>query len=1407
MFERLKGLREEGSARYGVFARVIAFVAALCTMLMLGLIPSSSALALESSVNAAVEFEQYITNAVVSKLENGSWVPVTSVTDGDGIQVSIDYTMPAGTVTGENQEITYQLPAGVKPIQDESGTVYQSNTPVGTYTIGTDGKITITFNDNFATGEAFSGNITFQGTAEKQGSGDSSDIDFGGNTGKVTIEKRDDQNDLTVTKTASHSRQDGDKVVISYTVTASTVNGTGSGSVTLKDQLKNVTGGTATYDKRTIKVVKVSADGTVSDVNISGKVSDTNDASNNNLPGFTVDNLPELGAGEKYVLTYDVVLDGTAGDGKGTVDNYAEADGGHSHGNTWHTETIESLIQKSGRYDSTKDLIAWTITVNNSGCTTSGNIITCSDLNGEKVTDTLLTEGTDIQGDVDITGSDGSKRTISAQEFKNNGYTFPAGSTAKTYTITYQTNAPQSEAGSPVQVKNQATIDKPGEGDDKTSTGTVDVTKRDWGVSKSNDGSETDRADGKTDTRWNANVTIPASWKTLTFTDTITNAVDKATGTDQGEGTHYAIATEVQQAIEQNLSMTLSDGSKLDYAALNKQFNISVTYADKDGNTVAATDGTTQVKSFSITVTPKRTDKDGNAIVANADGETVAASGLSLSYTTVIDYSGIATDTTWTFKNTAQVGGHHADATHDHTKDKPLEKMVGTVDGNGNVSYLDHSGNTKVDYDKTNGILYYQLLVRTDKTTKGKITVTDTLPKGATLVQTDNNSPVAQFYKDQYNQTDQWETWNPEYKKYVLKDHFKVSVGNQNADDGTTPVTFTIDDGYNDNGELHTIAIRYAVSIKDDDFWNDLSHTTNSYTNKAEWGSDSDETHTEVDRTVEDLKKSGEQVKGADGRPTNQVRYTVAINPAGKDLDPDSDTLTLTDTMSGVPGDGDAYIDTNTLDLYEYHTDADGKLDPTTKIDTSRYAVKYDTANHTLTVRIPDQLACILVYTYTIDAGSAESPTLSNTVNLNGGTSSSTETKIDTSSSSATVNRGKFTLYKVDGTNYNKLLSGATFTVYAYDAGTKQWGNGVMATTGADGSITFDIAATNTEFACPAGDGTTPPNCTLKPNTLYKIEETEAPDGYAKDTAAKYLIWKGKGTDGKVLADDAAYRAATGGSDAITDGDAKVEQKNVTFYNANGTNSMFVENEYNRLAVKKTWVNAAGNAIDAPVDNIQVQLMQQKTKKDGHTVTVTFNPPTNISWATAITKSAFVRNGANVSLHINTVNTNLTFPYSGTDYQASNGTVTIPLGIVTKDLDIQIAVKSADDKSWWGMDDVAFDGTEDIPYIADGSPTVYETVTLSKTNDWSHYWDGLPKKDAQGNPYLYTVTELGNKYDVTYTNNGGIQTGEIGITNKVTSVTLPSTGGTGSEAIVGGGLLLTTIAIGGLSLSLRRRRL
>lgn len=1396
MFERLKGFCGRGADDSRAFVRGIAAITALCTMLMLMLVPPSSTFAIESNeASTPVDFTQYITHATISKLNsNGNWESTNKVTDGDSIRVSIDYRMPAGAVTSTNQQITYQLPDGVRPKQQESGTVYQHNTAVGTYNIGTDGKISITFNDEFVTGEAFSGSITFQGTAEKQGDGDSSKINFGGDSNTVTIEKKAEQEDLSVKKTATKSTGADGKTVITYKVVASSVNGTGEHTVTLKDQLKSITG-SASYDKNSIKVVKVDAEG------MSTEVQDVTvkNAEENNLPGFSIADLPALGKGEQYVLTYDVIVNGTAEDGSSSVQNAGGADSGNNHPWDWHTETVSNpVIQKSGYYNPDTDTITWTITVNNS-CTTENNVKKCADLNGKKVTDMLPGDISVVPGSTVIVKGDRQQvgEPLSAQGFINSGYTFPAGSTASVYTFELQTTTPKGADGSTTTVTNSATFGGDGGGSGITTGGEVQVTKRGWGVSKTH-GNETEREDGKTASNWTAAVTIPSSWKTFTFTDTVKNAVDKTTGEDQGDGSHYALASELQSDIETNLTMALSDGSKLDYEQLCKQFDITITYADADGKTVDAANSVAKVKKFTITVAPKagNVDDAGNAIVTNSKGEKVEAARLTLNYSTIVDYSRLKAGDTWTIANKAQVGNRTSDATYDHTKDKPLEKMVGTVDGNGNVSYVDHSGNTKVDYDKTNGMLYYQLIVRTDKTTKGTITVTDTLPKGATLVTDGDHAPTAKFYGN-----DHWVY--DSVGNYKIADHFEEVAGTP-AEDGTTPVTFTIKDGYNNDGQAHVIAIRYAVSIKDDDFWNDLSHTTNNYTNKAEWESNSDETHTEVDRTVEDVKKAGEQVKDADGKPTNQVRYTIAINPAAKNLDPYADMLTLTDTMSGIPSDGSAYIDANTLDLYEYNTNADGKLNPTTKIDTSRYTVKYDTVSHTLTVQVPDQLACILVYTYTVDAGSAESPTLSNKVNLNGKTSSSTQTKIVTLSSSATVHRGKFTLYKVDGTNYNKLLAGATFTVYAYDTGTK-WSNGVTATTESDGSITFDIAATtNTEFACSAGDGTTPPNCTLKPNTLYKIEETKAPDGYAKDTAAKYLIWKGKGTDDKVLTDDAAYQAATGVSGAITDGDARVERKNVTFYNANGSNSMFVENEYNRLAVKKTWVNAAGNAIDAPVDVIRVQLMQQKTKRDGHTVTVTFKQTDGTN--TKDVTSQYVKSGSDVSLHIagGSWGDNSTLTYNGTSYSVSAGQVTIPLEDITGPITVEVS-------NWWWF--VAYGPSTtfeapDAPYVGNGDPVKYgNPVTLDNDHNWSHYWDGLPKRDEDGNPYLYTITELGNNYDVTYTNNDGIQTGEIGITNKVTSISLPATGGIGTEPIVGGGLLLTTIAVGGLALSLKRRRL
>ena len=56
---------------------------------------------------------------------------------------------------------------------------------------------------------------------------------------------------------------------------------------------------------------------------------------------------------------------------------------------------------------------------------------------------------------------------------------------------------------------------------------------------------------------------------------------------------------------------------------------------------------------------------------------------------------------------------------------------------------------------------------------------------------------------------------------------------------------------------------------------------------------------------------------------------------------------------------------------------------------------------------MPDELACILVYAYDFDVGTADNPTIRNSVSLEEEYASSVDTKINTNQSSAGVVKGK----------------------------------------------------------------------------------------------------------------------------------------------------------------------------------------------------------------------------------------------------------------------------------------------------------------------------------------------------------------------------------------------------------------
>ena len=107
------------------------------------------------------------------------------------------------------------------------------------------------------------------------------------------------------------------------------------------------------------------------------------------------------------------------------------------------------------------------------------------------------------------------------------------------------------------------------------------------------------------------------------------------------------------------------------------------------------------------------------------------------------------------------------------------------------------------------------------------------------------------------------------------------------------------------------------------------------------------------------------------------------------------------------------------------------------------------------------------------------------------------------------------------------------------------------------------------------------------------------------------------------------------------------------------------------------------------------------------------------------------------------------------------------------------------------------------------TPEAYgEPVVLSKTNNWSHTWEGkdIPAKDENDEDWYYSVQEVDTGlWKTTYSanNEDGIQTGSIYITNTIySSYVLPSTGGMGTVPFAAVGGMLTV----GAALLLAKRK-
>ena len=1132
--------------------------------------PSMYAVAAVSAT--PVDMGEHITNVIVQipASTNGSGV-VTSWKDANGIvrpgqtvKVQLSYGFAANKITKDNRVATYKLPNGITllPSVSHSGNItWHDRTTgqkvvVGTYKIDAD-TVTFTYNEGFADGKAFDGDFEFQASASSDSSMEGKEINFGGTNGSVTIKKEDLTHDLSLSKNVQKDKNGKELIKydsetktldIAYEVVAKTTNGTGT-TVDLTDFFDTASASLGKFQEDTVTLIKVAADGTETDVTETYKAQLT---VNNSELKYSA--LPKLEASEQYVLRYHATIPVKDDYTYQSINNVkAEFDGKDSY-TSKEVKNTEPRLTKSGNYDANSRIITWTIQINNPFG---------EDLRGKTFKD-LLPAGLEVVDKVIIQREHWSQdiNPVSAADFIKDGYsyTFPAdkSETATFYRIFLQTKIPNGTAVG-TTFKNEATFDGSGASGDVTVTDRSSYLNKSWSTAE-------DLETGKKKLTWQTSVSIPTGWNEITLTDTIRDAV---TDGIERDGTHYAILSELKDEIKNNLYLTLF-GSSETVTMANASTNhvkFTVTYYDESG---VVTDADAHVTKFTITA---KLD----------DGEALDATSMVLSsYHTVADISGAGIEEPWLFVNTAASGDKTTDASYTYKKPKEakLEKLVY------NENNFDNAGSkiSELDYDKNNGKIYYELTIPTSLTSKDPLTtkdleITDTLPDGVTFDISSVTVGVRDYNNDGSVIHSSWLGHTiyssiggtPNYEISATK-NFSATKTHIGATDTDRTVKFTITNGYNISEKPQVFYIRYSVSVAEDASWDDL-RTQNIYRNHAEWNGDKAETKTTVKRSYDKIYKTGTVVDeglDANGKPTatKKINYSVVINPTGAKLLTTSNTLTLTDKLSFYPSnETSAELDLSSIHLYGVTLNTEGNLvaDHTNEISRDRFTAIYDSPNRIMTVTVPDELACVLEYTYQVSYPSSTEVTVNNAANLSSLEYKNVDTKVVNYDSSATVRFSKFDLNKVDSNDYLVTLPGATFQLAKWDTSKNAFKEVCKLTTDNSGQIHFSLATAESHDTSSAQ---------LLCSTLYRIVEVERPTGYALSQSPIYLLW---GAQPNTTAAD-AFNAATGTTYILDASEYNnwLDCNKVTYLARGESSAVYVPNTANSITVAKHWLDTDG---------------------------------------------------------------------------------------------------------------------------------------------------------------------------------------------------------------------------------------
>ena len=1408
---------------------------------------------------------------VVAQYKYGSkdndWANVTDnyvFKEGDSIRVNGTLELKKDAFVDENGntlcdtivwnsglKLAKELDNGV--LTDPDGNV------VGTLKVTENGVATIHFNDLEAFELTKPVNFWFTALATCSGEDLEQEITFPGTGTTVTVKKNTDIHAKKELLTKDIQYDEKGNPYLEYQVTVSSEKGT-AGTVKIEDQIadwKNLYG---TYSDFALKKYSSKTDQTGKSIDVNPTI--TNPASGAPAKAdthFEINNLDALKAGERYVLTYRYQLSRTLSkNGKlsGSIGNKVTATD-NGNGEFSPDETSKNFldrIEKSGNYDSVTRKVNWTITVRNPGKQNlSGYVVTDEIVRDEKQKSTAKIDGDTVKlygGDKE----DACKTEIPGGTLEmatgNQGftYTFPtinAGDVMPYYKIVYQSDAPNGETSIP----NTVTItDK--DGGDKDHTTVNGNIQESGGLSKTTGGNTAlkDAGNGRQKATWYITALIPREkrFDEVTISDTFQPAKY-----DNGQtAEHYALLGELFDQLnnktDQNGAMEVYlDNDNAIYRPQHwGKFNdgITVTY------TFQTASGEQSIKSTAVPTEEQRTLKvTGFSVTVNSVKGirkiNIGNSGLGTGYTTYVDVSNAPEDVPCTIKNKAHLDGFgDKSAEYPYKKDKAPEeteeivKQVACADGSNYAQEPDAA----YDYNKASkeGIFYKISL----KPAKGRneITVVDTLPDGLVYDPNASNykrSAAQAVFSDKSPssgivQANGMVNDTLGSKIYWKEDGTLVywwdNLNNQKGLDGfdlTAPENFTVTQSADGKTltftiknlnqipntvkeSYQTIGIFYALQLTQDTDWANQLESSKVYQNTASWtGVDDASAKITVKRGDTHLDKT--VVQSGNGKLT----YTVEINPKRLNLNPKSNEITLYD-MFTVNKRGTATLDRSSIKLYD-NTKGQYTDDYTLTTDEKKDGSEVTHYNMTLTVR--DGRHYTFTYTYIVDrsqVNSTENVTAENKARITAVWQEASKETIKSSAGGGSVGAkdGELTLYKVDKNSENKVLQGAVFELTAYDKKSGSWDTAqkVTAITDENGEITF-VPKTGTNEASKVY---------VSVDTLYKLVETEAPNGYVLDAKPLYFIWM-QNDASEQAKQKAAYKTATGKAKETEKVDADVTSyKDVTYFQTGRSYERKFTNAPMQLEFEKVWADEDGKIMSSPPDGVtEIQLNVYKYAtgtvfdKDTATLEQTVKLNTGNDWrATLLLKDS----DKNTHYYVEEVNVPNGYKVTYTNRAGDQTQLGYADGDKVTVTNQKRPTKLTVYKNWCDQNGTPTSSTvEQISVTLHGKPKegvtggeTTQTATLTAAVSWKHVFENL-------NPdYLYTVEESPIPgFTVSYSYPEGSSNvapgGTVTITNtEAPTYELPSTGSPGGTVpyTAGGAAIALAAVLCGYNSRRKRKR-